>query len=150
MAFYPCDFGGHWNPKRNYLFYWAVGSGLEITRWRRRYCALHASIVQDDLSEYKVDPVDSALGISDLLANCFTCGDPIREGGRQLFLTCYPADDQREDYWARIHDECSLPPPWQDNQVDPPIVPPQNVSISPQIANPPRSRDRTSRRSEPR
>ena len=150
MAFYPCDYDGHWNPKKNYLFYWAVGSGIRFTRWRQRYCAIHAAVVQEDLLEYKVDPVDTAIGNGGLLAKCFACDEPIRESGRQLFLTCYPPNDEREDYWARIHDECSLPLPYQPDQVDPPIVPPQNVSISSEIADPPRSRDRHRNGSEPR
>lgn len=142
MAFYPCDFDGHFNPKKNYLFYWALGSGLNFTRWRQRLCLAHAGEIQEDLSEYKVGPLDAALSSGGMLANCFSCGNPIAEGGRQLFLTCYPSNDEREDYWARIHDDCTLPKPWLTTQLDLPLPPPQNVSISPEIVNPPRSRDR--------
>jgi hypothetical protein len=110
MAFYPCDFGPHFNPRRNYLAYVGVGSGTQFDRWRLRFCALHLRAVQEHLSEFKWNPEDGALSGGDLVAaNCLSCGQPIDQTGRQLFVTCYPPDDEREDYWARIHVDCTVP-----------------------------------------
>jgi hypothetical protein len=110
MAFYPCDFGPHFNPRKNQLVYVGVGAGTQFDRWRLRFCALHLRSVQEHLSEFKWNPEDGTLSGGDLVvANCLSCGEPIDQTGRQLFVTCYPPDDEREDYWARIHVDCTVP-----------------------------------------
>jgi len=115
MAFYPCDFNGHFNPKKNYLVYVGLGAGNEFSRWRLRFCAAHIGVVQEDLAEFKVSPEDGTISGGNLVAaNCFSCGQPISENRRQLFVTCYPPDDEREDYWAGVHVNCSLPELLQD------------------------------------
>jgi hypothetical protein len=110
MAFYPCDYGPHYNPRRNYLAYVGVGKGIEMQRWRLRLCSLHIRAVQEHLSEYKVSPEDGALSGGDTaMSNCLSCGEPLDQARTQVFLTCYPPDDEREDYWAGIHVDCTVP-----------------------------------------
>jgi hypothetical protein len=110
MAFYPCSFEGHYNPRRNYLAYVGLADGNNTKRWRLRLCATHIRDVQEYLSEFKIDPENGAVsGGSAAMTNCLSCGQPLDERGWQLFVTCYPPDDQREDYWARIHAACNVP-----------------------------------------
>lgn len=110
MAFYPCDLGPHYNPRRNYLTYVGVGLATDMSRWRLRFCSAHVRAVQEHLSQFKVNPENGTVSGGDLvLAQCLTCGQPIHEFGRQLFVTCYPPDNEREDYWARVHLECTVP-----------------------------------------
>jgi hypothetical protein len=110
MAFYPCDYGPHYNPRRNYLAYVGVGSGNEISRWRLRFCATHIGAVQEHLAEFKVNPEDGTLsGVNSNMAYCLSCREPGVKGGRQVFVTCYPPNQEREDYWAGIHVDCTVP-----------------------------------------
>lgn len=109
MAFLPCSVGPHANPFRNSLFYVARGGGLDMFRFRLRLCPGHRAVVQDNLAQYKVTPDDVALGWNDAPSECFACGQPIAELGDQMFVTGYPAQNEREDYWFRIHRDCSLP-----------------------------------------
>lgn len=110
MAFYPCDYGPHYNPRRNYLLYVGEAIGADVNRWRLRFCLAHLGAVQEYLSEYKVSPEDGAISGGDTaMANCLSCGQPLDQTRRQLFVTCYPADNEREDYWARIHVDCTVP-----------------------------------------
>jgi hypothetical protein len=44
-----------------------------------------------------------------MVADCLTCSQPLTEVGWQLFITAYPTQDERKDYWARIHTDCRLP-----------------------------------------
>ena len=110
MAFFPCDFGPHFNPRRNYLCYVGVGAGTDFKRWRLRFCSAHIRAVQEHLSEFKVSPEDGTVsGGHAAMANCLACGQPVDQIRRQLFVTCYPPEDEREDYWASIHLTCNVP-----------------------------------------
>ena len=118
MAFYPCDYGPHYNPRRNFLSYVGVGSGTEMSRWRLRFCAAHIRAVQEYLSEFEVNPENGTVsGGNAAMANCLSCGQPIDQTGRQLFVTCYPPEEERKDYWARIHVDCTVPDPIHDRWV---------------------------------
>lgn len=110
MAMLPCDRGPHFNPFRNSSYYVALGSGGNFTRWLLRLCPVHAAVVNEDLAEYEIIPEKIALGITDTNTDCFACGEPIDEARTQLFVTGYPAKDERKDYWACVHLNCSLPP----------------------------------------
>jgi len=110
MAFYPCDFGPHYNPRRNYLAYIGVGAGADVTRWRLRFCAGHINAVQQDLAQFKVDPEGGTVRGGDAaMSHCLSCHEPIGENRWQLFVTCYPPNEEREDYWAQIHQGCTVP-----------------------------------------
>jgi len=116
MAFFPCDDGPHYNPRRNYLVYVGVGSGTEFTRWRLRFCEAHLSLIQEHLAQFKVNPEDGTVSGGDpMRSDCLSCSQPVDQTGRNVFLTCYPPKNEREDYWARIHVDHSLPDPLNDS-----------------------------------
>ena len=118
MAFYPCDFGPHYNPRKNFLTYVAIGSGTEMTRWRLRFCAAHVGAVQQHLAEFEVDPSNGTIAGGDAsMSHCLSCGQPIDETRRQLFVTSYPPDQERKDYWAQMHVDCTVPDPIHDRWV---------------------------------
>lgn len=111
VTYFPmCDIGPHAYLKKKFLVYAAFGAGQALERHRLRFCADHIAVLQEDLSEFEVSAVQDALSRGDrVVTKCLSCGEPVREGGRQLFVTCYPTQDERKDYWSRIHDECSIP-----------------------------------------
>jgi hypothetical protein len=112
MAFFPCDEGPHRNPKRNNNVYVGiVGNEPEATRYSLRLCDEHFAFIENNLSEIEVDPNDPAGSWLDDLAQCFACHQPLGEISRQLFVTAYPTKNERKDYWARIHDACTVPAP---------------------------------------
>ena len=115
MAFNPCSAGNHWHPRKNYLVYIAHGRGEAMVRYRLRFCLTHIALVQEQLSEFEVDPDNGAVSGGDAaMSNCFSCGQPLDETRWQLFATCYPPNDERKDYWAGIHSSCTLPDPLSD------------------------------------
>lgn len=109
MAFLPCDIGPHRNLGRNVSLYASVGTGIHMDRWSWRLCLRHWDEIEVGLAQYKVDPDSGAVSTATDERLCLACGQPVDEGGRQVFVTCYPAQNNREDYWSRIHDEHSLP-----------------------------------------
>jgi hypothetical protein len=87
-----------------------------MQRWKLRLCAIHAATIQEDLAQYKVLPEDAATGLlNGTPTECLSCNEPVDHLGVQLFVTGYPANDQREDYWANIHETCSLPAWFMEN-----------------------------------
>lgn len=109
MALRPCDDGAHRHPLRNSYYYLALVGPADESRRRLRLCPSHSLQIQNDLSEYEVDPVNGALRIPDNEARCFSCHQPALQGCWNVFVTGYPAKDEREDYWTRVHIDCSLP-----------------------------------------
>lgn len=110
MAIYPCSHGRHFNPKQNRLWYVAWGRGSDFRRHRLRLCARHSNTVQENLAHCEIATLDDAgRGGYRPSADCLSCGEPVGELGWQLFVTGYPAQDERKDYWAPIHVECRLP-----------------------------------------
>jgi len=110
MSYYLCSFEQHYYPGKACTVYVGVGTGNQFDRWRLRFCGIHVRDIQEYLSEHKVTPEDGTISGGDVaMANCLSCGQPVDQTGRQLFLTCYPPNDEREDYWARIHVDCSVP-----------------------------------------
>ena len=120
MAFFPCNWGPHYNPRKNFLLYAGYGSGQSMSRYRLRLCLAHVGRVQQELSEFKVNPENGTLSGGDTaMSNCLACGKPLDETGWKLFLTCYPPNNEREDYWAGIHVDCRLPEWLRDQQPQP-------------------------------
>jgi hypothetical protein len=110
MAFFPCDFGPHSHNGRNSLFYVGQLDGQESHRWRLRLCLGHCVDVQQHLAKFKVLPEERTISGADTRpADCLSCGQPLVERGLQLYVTAYPANDEREDYWASIHAGCAVP-----------------------------------------
>lgn len=111
MTYLPiCDFGSHPYFKKKHLVYVMVGRGAEGYRWRLRFCPDHLAVLQEDLAQFEVRTHVRTIRALDVTSVECVAGDgPVREGGWQFFLTCYPAQDERVDYWTGIHGQCSLP-----------------------------------------
>jgi hypothetical protein len=103
MAYSPCDFGPHPNPKRNIYTYVTFASGLSTNRRRYRVCEGHWREIEPRLSEYEVDITDPAGSFSLADVDCASCGEPILQDRAQVFVTSYPSQDYRKDYWLPIH-----------------------------------------------
>ena len=110
-----CNFDGHVWPRKKCLFYVSWGQGGDYTRYRLRFCPAHAADIDQDLSEFEISALVGAAGGSHMrLANCFACRQPLSEIGRQVFITGYPTQDERKDYWGGLHDDHHLPIHLQD------------------------------------
>lgn len=110
LNFPMCDFESHPFFKKKHLVYVMVGRGAEGFRWRLRFCPDHLAVLQEDLAQFEVGAHVRAIRASHSAAIECVAGDgPVREGGWQFFLTCYPSQDERVDYWTGVHDQCRLP-----------------------------------------
>lgn len=109
MALRPCSWCGRAQPGRNTWWYLALGSGNHFDRRRFRLCARHASDIEEYLSQHEVVFSDEAASILGFTGLCLACGEPTLESDRQVFGTCYPPNEERKDYWTRLHDHCSVP-----------------------------------------
>ena len=104
-----CQVSGHALLTGTNLYYVRIGHGEDFERYRLRFCRVHSRLVQEDLTEFEVNPEDGTLsGGDDSMAKCFSCGEPVDESGAYLFLTCYPSKNERKDYWSRLHVDCSI------------------------------------------
>ena len=109
MAFFPCDVGPHINRSgRNVSVYLGELHDNGSTRTKFRLCSGHFSEVQAGLCQFEVDPESGAVSDATRDGLCLICLKPCDEVTRQLFFTCYPPNNERKDYWARIHDTCTL------------------------------------------
>lgn len=108
MAFFPCDVGPHVNPTRNVSVYLGELHDMGSSRTKWRVCLRHWAEVERGLHQFEVDPESGAVGSAVNEALCLVCLKPADEVTRQLFFTSYPAQNERKDYWARIHDKCTL------------------------------------------
>ena len=109
MSFLPCDRCGQPVPGRLINCYIASSHSGNTVRHRTRLCRRHWGLIENDLLKYEIDLVEAAAGRGDMVADCLTCSQPLTEVGWQLFITAYPTQDERKDYWARIHTDCRLP-----------------------------------------
>jgi len=109
MAYFPCD-RGHANHKgKNCHWYTAYGSGIELSRIKLRLCEVHSLDLQEYLTELELMPIDPASGFAGDDPRCITCRKPVDKGGWQVFITGYPAKQEREDYWSQLHPTCPIP-----------------------------------------
>lgn len=105
-----CNFGPHFWPRKKHLFYVGWGKGGDFKRYRLRFCADHTAIVDEYLSQFEVGPIETTRGgLDDGVVNCLSCCQPIDEIGWQVFVTAYPAQDERKDYWGGLHIDHQLP-----------------------------------------
>lgn len=110
MAFRRCQVDGHPIMGRSNLVYFGLVGAEDETRWRLRFCSVHARAVHQDLSQYEVSPDDGTLSGGDLvMTQCLSCGQPVDELGWRCFLTTYPTKNERKDYWASLHVNCRVP-----------------------------------------
>lgn len=112
MALLPCAFGPHRNLGRNIAVYLGLVRGQAANRHSWRVCLRHWQEIHVGLAKFEVNSESGALSTATDESFCLTCGEPVDESGWQLFVTAYPAQDQREDYWTKLHDGCSLPESW--------------------------------------
>lgn len=109
MAMFPCSIGPHAHGGSNSNYYVALGAHGVFTRWRTRLCRIHSAAIEQHLAEFEILPEDTTAGFYGPKSQCFTCHEPISEGGQELFVTGYPSQNERKDYWARVHLTCGLP-----------------------------------------
>ena len=105
-----CNWDGHFWPKKKCLFYLAIGGGAEFKRYRLRFCPDHGALVDEHLSQYELTVVQYAARASNgHMTHCFSGGEPLAEIVRQVFITGYPTQDQRKDYWFQVCGDHGLP-----------------------------------------
>lgn len=102
MSLLNCDHCGARAPGRLRGVYVALGQLGTFDRYKLRLCSLHFASVENHLSEYEVMPVDEATRPLGPSSKCLSGGEPLIDTGWQFFVTAYPADDQRKDYWGYI------------------------------------------------
>lgn len=105
-----CDYGPHFWPRKKHLFYVSWGQANDYKRHRLRFCVEHTPVVEEYLSEFEIsahEPTGSSWNHG--VVHCLSCGEPVEEIGWQVFITGYPAQDQRKDYWAGLHIDHLLP-----------------------------------------
>lgn len=110
-------------------FYVGIVEGQQSQRYKLRLCFDHLSAIQNHLAEFKLDPVDHTASWFGTGAKCISCFKPMDELGWQFFGTCYPANQEREDYWGGLHIECDLPPAVAPE--DKPLAWPHTEPLSP-------------------
>jgi len=110
MARFPCSIGNHFNRGRNQTVYVAVGRRGDFARERLRLCASHFGVFQDNLAQFEVPSENDTVSANWATpTNCVACLEPVDEGDWQVYVTCYPPDNQRKDYWGNLHVDCQLP-----------------------------------------
>lgn len=109
MARLPCSFGPHFTPLRNRLVYIHVwGNGTQHDS-RARLCPVHFPLVDQDLAKFEWDEAQLAGGDFTPPDVCLACLQPVDQTGLYLSVTSYPSNNERKDYYARIHVACSTP-----------------------------------------
>jgi hypothetical protein len=114
MAMLPCTACNQRTLFRNsgaYCHLWGTGIQRDF---RIRLCPLHLLTFQNDLAKYEVASLDDTSSVIDTPTDCFTCGKPAGQTDWHFSVTAYPAKNERKDYWARLHTDCSLPG-WAQN-----------------------------------
>lgn len=110
MAYMPCSINLHSYREKQSTFYVGIVEGQQSQRYKLRLCRDHVSAIQDYLAQFKLDPVDHTASWFGTGAKCVACLQPMDELGWQFFGTCYPANQEREDYWGGLHVDCDPPP----------------------------------------
>ncbi len=104
MAMFPCSETGHRYQGPQRTMYVAVADGVVTSRHKMRLCNVHFG---DRLGALRTHAQAAQLELQDEMPNaCFLCSEPIGRGSAQLFVTAYDQGQDREDFWAPIHDGC--------------------------------------------
>jgi hypothetical protein len=109
MARLPCSIGPHLTPFRNRLAYSHVWGNGTQTDSRHRLCPEHFPLIDNDLLKYEWDSTETAVDGIRMATECFACLKPVDQTGLYVSVTSYPSNNERKDYSARIHIDCSLP-----------------------------------------
>lgn len=110
MALFPCDRGSHRYAGRQLTAYVGMLRTDDQSRYKLRLCPTHFGALQDHLAQFEVDPLDNTTSDGWLAGKCVSCFEPVDEGGWQVFVTSYPPNQERKDYWGKLHETCSVPP----------------------------------------
>lgn len=117
-----CDYDQHFWPRKKHLYYVGWGVGGDFKRYRLRFCDQHTAIVEEDLLEFEVTSQVAAIrGGHTNTVQCLSCGEPVDELVWQVFITGYPTQDQRKDYWGGLHVEHQLPEYLRDPELRTPL-----------------------------
>lgn len=117
MAIFPCSVGLHRYVGPQRAAYFSLAHDQDATSWKLRLCPQHISSVQHDLAQFEFDAFDNALAVAGPTPQCVTCLKPADETDWQFFATCYPANNERKDYWGKLHVNCTLPDELTQNKV---------------------------------
>lgn len=110
-----CNYGPHVWPRKKHLFYVGWGKDRDFRRHRLRFCQEHTPVVEEYLSEFELSLANlTGSGGRDGVVHCLSCGEPVDESGWQVFVTGYPSQDERKDYWGGLHIDHQLPDFLQD------------------------------------
>jgi hypothetical protein len=82
--------------------YPAVADGVVTTRLKLRLCGPH---FRGRMLELRSRAQNAQLELEEEAENkCFFCGEPVEDGHAQLYVTVYDSGEDREDFWAPLHD----------------------------------------------
>jgi len=111
MALFPCARGPHpFKGKANSVYVGLAIPGRDDQRWKLRLCDTHLLEIDKDLAEFKVVIENDEIRRHGLMDTCLACLEPTEELAWQCFITVYPANEEREDYWGKLHVDCEVPP----------------------------------------
>lgn len=110
MAMYPCDRGPHRYLSRQQTAYVGLLSGVNSSRYKLRLCPDHFGALQDDLAEFEVDTMDPTSSVDGSHAKCVSGLEPLYKGGWEVFVTVYPTNEERKDYWGKLCSDHPIPP----------------------------------------
>jgi len=108
MAYLPCDVESHRHTGRNVNVYLGLIGPDGSERKSGRFCGTHWNEIQRGLHQFEVDPGSGTLSDPSSDGLCLACFKPVTEFGWQVFITSYPAKNDRKDYWARVHSGCTM------------------------------------------
>lgn len=116
MALLPCDFGPHRFPGKSGMIYVGVLDRPDAIRWKIRVCKHHGDVVQESLGPYEVSEELLKSDTSLVVRECPSCLQLADPDFKPLYVTAYYPGQERRDYWARLHWNCSAPAwlPYQD------------------------------------
>jgi hypothetical protein len=110
MALFPCVRGPHtFRGKASSVYVGLLADGVDADRWKLRFCGSHLLEFNQDLAQFKVTIENDAVRANGSLDTCLACLKPAGEVDWQLFVTVYPANQEREDYWGKLHVDCRVP-----------------------------------------
>ena len=110
MALFPCSTCGKRFAGRAHYVYPALVSGNDSIRNKHRLCPPCYGLLTEYLDPYQVIGTEVEEDLAKLLGLCPSCDQSLDEGASRVFVTTYPAKDDRHDYWLAIHTQCDLPP----------------------------------------
>jgi hypothetical protein len=110
MALFPCYMGQHRYRGPACHFYPAVVLGGRANRQHQRVCPDHLEQLLDTLSAYEIETDEATTTWTEMTFLCWSCGKPVEQDPAQIFVTAYPRNEERRDFWLQCHAACAIPP----------------------------------------